>query len=362
MKRMLPLVALMLSAGLAACDKDRNDAPAGVVSRPSAEEERAAAVRARGKDLLAYAPPTDFSGAAPEDAAGRSGAFFDGSRVRDAVAGGSSAGWAGAGPSAGKRIRYTAAASERLTDLGGKEPPLPDTYDYSRSGATPGTARGAGQTLLGFAQFQLEQKFPSVAPIMSRLGWNAAAAKAAPTGHSPYRVTVHHTQGAQPMNEAETAVAVKNIQHYHQVGRGREGKDTWSDIGYHFLIAGDGRVIEGRRAEYLGAHAGGANDGNIGVAMMGDFNKHKPTDAQVESLTRLVTFLSVKYKKDPAMKGFLEGHQHYNSTDCPGSNLMAMLGALRRKIDQENETIIAGGKVGTAAEFTPLAVLGTPSA
>lgn len=362
MKRMLPLVALMLAAGLfSACDKDKDAVPAKTGSAPASSEERASRAAAAGKELMAYAPATDFSGAAPEDASGRASAFFDGAASRDAVTAGGVPAY-GAAAGRGKRIRYTAAASERVSDLRGAEPPLPDDYDYSRSGATPGSAREAGQTLLGFAKFQLEQKFDTVAPIMSRLGWRAAPRVGANEAHSPYRVTVHHTQGARPMNEAETAQAVKGVQHYHMVGRGQEGKDNFHDIGYHFLIAGDGRVVEGRRAEYLGAHAGGANDGNIGVAMMGDFNKLKPLDAQVESLTRLVTFLSVKYKKDPAAKGFLEPHQHYTNTDCPGSNMMAILDSLRRKIDRENETIVAGGKVGTVAEFTPLAVLGAPSA
>jgi len=216
--------------------------------------------------------------------------------------------------------------------------------------------------MLGFAAFQLEQKFPSVAPIMSRLGWRAAPRRGSNEAHTPYRVTVHHTQGTLPMNEAEAATAVKNIQHYHMVGRGREGKENFSDIGYHFLIAGDGRVLEGRRAEYLGAHASGANTGNIGVAMMGDFNKVKPTAAQIESLTRLVTYLSVKYKKDPNSRGFLEPHQHYTNTDCPGKNMMAILDALRRRIDKENEVVVAGGAIGMSVEFTPLAVLDAPSA
>ena len=363
MRRILPIVALVLAAHtLSGCDQDQPSVSVNKGGAPASREESVPAQRGLGKDLVAYAPATDFTGASAEDASGRASAMFDGARTRDAVsAGGYVPGYAASGRT-GKRIQYTAASVERRTDLRGAVPPLPDDYDYSRSGATPGSAREAGQTLLAFAKFQIEQKFPTVAPIMSRLGWRAAPRVGGNETHVPYRVTVHHTQGAQPMNETETAAAVKNIQHYHMVGRGREGKDNFHDIGYHFLIAGDGRVVEGRRAEYLGAHAGGANEGNIGVAMMGDFNKHKPTNAQIESLTRLVTFLSVKYKKDPNAKGFLEAHQHYTNTDCPGSNLMAMLGSLRRKIDQENETIVAGGSVGIVAEFTPLAVIGAPGA
>ncbi|PIR19412.1 MAG: hypothetical protein COV48_02170 [Elusimicrobia bacterium CG11_big_fil_rev_8_21_14_0_20_64_6] len=363
MRHLLPIIALMFaSLALTGCDEDNGAVSARSNSAPASTRQRPGALRREaGKDLLAYAPATDFTGAAPEDASGQASAMFDGARMRSAVdAGGAVPAYAGNGR-LGKRVRYTAAASERISDLHGEEPPLPDDYDYSRSGATPGSARGAGKTLLEFAKFQIDQKFPTVAPIMSRFGWHASARKGSNVAQNPYRVTVHHTQGHRAMNEAQAASDVKGVQWYHMVGRGKEGKENFSDIGYHFLIAGDGRVIEGRHAEYLGAHAGGANNGNIGVSMMGDFNKVKPADAQVESLTRLVTFLSVKYKKDPGTKGFLEPHMHYTNTDCPGKNLMAILDSLRRKIDLENETIVAGGRVG-GMDFTPLAVIGAPHA
>ncbi|MBI2384489.1 MAG: N-acetylmuramoyl-L-alanine amidase [Elusimicrobia bacterium] len=358
MRRLLPILALVLASGaLTGCNEENQAVSAKSGSGPATREKDPPRRRSSGKDLVAYAPATDFSGAAPEDAANGASAMFDGARMRDGVASAGYAPGGAAGGRTGKRLLYTAAASERITDLRGAVPPLPDDYDYSRSGATPGSAKDAGLTLLGFASFQLEQKFPTVAPIMSRLGWRAAPRRGSNSAHAPYRVTVHHTQGKQAMNEVETAQAVKNIQHYHMVGRAREGKESFDDIGYHFLVAGDGRVVEGRRAEYLGAHAGGANDGNIGVAMMGDFNKVKPTGAQIESLTRLVTYLSVKYRKDPNAKGFLEAHQHYTNTDCPGAHLMAMLDSLRRKIDKENEIIVSGGVAGT--DFTPLAVVGS---
>lgn len=353
MRRLLPLVALVLAAGaLTGCEENNNQPASSSPARMTAtREDREPSRRLSGKNLMAYAPATDFIGAAPEDAANGASAMFDGTRMRAGVTNASYVPAGAPGGRRGKRLPYTADARPRITDLRGAVPPLPDDYDYSRSGATPGSAKDAGQTLLGFASFQIAQKFPTVAPIMSRLGWRAAPRRGSNSSHTPFRVTVHHTMGNQPMNEAETARAVKNIQHYHMVGRAREGKEAFDDIGYHFLIAGDGRVVEGRRAEYIGAHAGRSNDGNIGIAMMGDFNKVQPTAAQLESLTRLVTYLSIRYKKDPDTKGFLEAHNHYNNTDCPGRHLMSRLEALRRVIDKENEIIVGGGSVG---DFVPM--------
>jgi len=356
MRRPTAVIALLLAVVLSGCDEDGQPRP--VKSAPRGAEAPAPARGPEGKALLAYASATDFSGAAPEDAAASASALFDGSRLRDAVSANGAVPAAGAAGS-GRRLLYMTAPEGSAAGIA---PPLPDDYDYSNGSASQGSARDAGRTLLEFAAFQIEQKFPSLAPVMSRLGWNAGKRRGANAAHSPYRVTVHHTDGVLPMTEAATAAAVRDIQRYHMVGRGRQGKQNFSDIGYHFMIAGDGRVIEGRRAEYLGAHAGGANTGNIGIAMMGDFNKSKPTDAQIESLTRLVTFLSIKYKKEPDAKGFLEPHQHYTDTDCPGKNMMSILDALRRKIDHEKDVIMAGGAAGAIDEFTPVTVVQPPSA
>jgi hypothetical protein len=194
----------------------------------------------------------------------------------------------------------------------------------------------------------------AAAPILSRAGWSAAKRKGAPVAMTPTHVTVHHTDGRQSMTEAETAAEVRGIQQYHMYGRGREGKDVWEDIGYHFLIDGAGRVVEGRPAETLGAHAGGANANNIGIAMLGDYNKVKPTPEQIESLTRLVSFLALKYRQDPTRAGFLEGHQHYNNTDCPGKNMMAILASLRARVDAETIRLAALVKAAPQGQFVPV--------
>lgn len=357
MKRLLPVLLVAAAvAALSGCDHKKKEGKDGVADAAARREEPRSRNRTAGGRLLVVdAPLSDAVGAMSNGAAYNQGsAFFDGARPNAGVVDPAVAGRATAVRNDPKRFVWTTDDGRLSTDLNLPPPPLPDGHDYSGAGTTRDTA-AAGEALLGFTAFQLAQKFPSAAPIMSRLGWKADKPKSAYSHHDPVKVTVHHTQGQRPMNEADTARIVKAIQYDHMYLREKSGKkDNFIDIGYHFLIAGDGRVVEGRRAEYVGAHAGGANSKNLGIAVMGDFNVIKPNEAQIVSLTRLVTYLSLKYKKDPSQKGFLEPHQHYTQTDCPGKNMMAILEALRQKIDSDHDRIAGGGQ---AESFLPIALL-----
>ena len=138
MRRLLPIAALVLAAGaLTGCDEKSQAVSASPSRQAAPREESASSRRFSGKNLVAYAPASDFVGAAPEEAASGASAMFDGSRARGGATPAGYVPGGSAGGRTGKRLPYTAAASERITDLRGVVPPLPDDYDYSRSGATP---------------------------------------------------------------------------------------------------------------------------------------------------------------------------------------------------------------------------------
>jgi len=79
----------------------------------------------------------------------------------------------------------------------------------------------------------------------------------------------------------------------------------WDELGYHFVIGNgvdypDGQVYVGSRwpKQKYGAHTRiSKNDDNrfnltgIGICLIGDFEHHRPTQKQMASLARLVTFL-----------------------------------------------------------------------
>lgn len=62
----------------------------------------------------------------------------------------------------------------------------------------------------------------------------------------------------------------------------------WDDIGYNFLVGGDGNVYEGRDWDRLGAHTLGYNVRSIGIAFIGTFIEVKPPEHQLIAAQQLI--------------------------------------------------------------------------
>ncbi|MBN2211113.1 MAG: N-acetylmuramoyl-L-alanine amidase [Sedimentisphaerales bacterium] len=113
-------------------------------------------------------------------------------------------------------------------------------------------------------------------------------------------------------------------------GLDRMHKDNgWDGLGYHFVIDNghggkDGQIEVGWRwqEQREGAHCRvRANDNNywnehtIGIALVGNFEKTPPTNAQYESLAKLVSFLQDRYD---IPRSQIKGHGDVDNTKCPG--------------------------------------------
>lgn len=106
----------------------------------------------------------------------------------------------------------------------------------------------------------------------------------------------------------------------------------WAGIGYHYVIRKNGVIERGRPLAVVGAHAYGENYHTVGINVTGNFDKEVPTDAQMKSLTELVTALCRIYHIDPG-PATIVGHRDVNSTDCPGKNLYRLLPQLRDDVE-----------------------------
>lgn len=325
---------------------------------------RAESGDAEGEKGEPYTPPPPADNMTASGPAGSGGAsltadlpdegrvLFDGDRLRDGLIGSGAV----AGRFGDSARRYSSLRGRVGVPRGQRAsftpPPAPDVPDNDRKpGAqVPEIPSGGAVKLNDYQRFQ-ETVYNTVYPVLTRIGWQAHSRRGSGQAISPYRITVHHTQGHQTHGAADTAREVRNIQEFHQ------GPERgWADIGYHFLIDGDGRVAEGRPSNVLGSHALNANDGNLGISLMGDFNVQQVAPAQMDSLERLTAYLAIKYGIDVRRRGYLEGHFHFSPTSCPGTNLKARLGDLRAKVLQEEAVIANSGQTGGLDSFTPLVV------
>ena len=133
------------------------------------------------------------------------------------------------------------------------------------------------------------------------------------------RITVHHdaNNAAGLTGQAAVKHRLNSIRDAHM----RRGS-TWVDIGYHYIIDPDGRVWEGRPLNIEGAHVASTNDHNLGVMLLGNFEQHRPTGAQ---LSVLDLFLAEQMQTHRVPLSRVFTHKELKPTECPGVHLQSYM-------------------------------------
>ncbi|XP_028171455.1 peptidoglycan-recognition protein SA-like isoform X2 [Ostrinia nubilalis] len=126
-------------------------------------------------------------------------------------------------------------------------------------------------------------------------------------------VVITHTATEPCSYQSECVLRVRLIQMFHIEAK------KWDDIGYNFLVAGDGSAYFGRGWEYIGAHTLGYNRYSIGIAFVGTFNSETPPKKQIEACQKLIK-LGVQQGKI-AKDYKLFAHRQLTSTLSPGDRL-----------------------------------------
>lgn len=175
-------------------------------------------------------------------------------------------------------------------------------------------------------------------------------------------MTVHHT--ATQNDDPDPDARVRAIYEYHVK------TNKWDDIGYQALISEDGTVYEGRWSGsdsqscatggtgwdfghhgttadahmVTGAHTGGYNTGNFGVALLGDFRTVTPKAAARDALVAYLAELADRHGIDPTVRVLydngtnskevhtISGHQDFTATECPGKVLYDDLPGVRTDV------------------------------
>jgi hypothetical protein len=166
--------------------------------------------------------------------------------------------------------------------------------------------------------------------VISRNDWGANKPVGEGKKHKIEFITIHHT-GTNQRADILITTKMRNLQAFSQredkLASGKL-KPAWFDIPYHFYIAVDGQIAEGRTLKYAGdTNTEYDPTGHALVVLEGSFNKEQPTPGQIDSMKKIVAWLARKYSV-PAPN--IQGHSDYAKTACPGENVRKLLPDLRQ--------------------------------
>jgi hypothetical protein len=159
---------------------------------------------------------------------------------------------------------------------------------------------------------------PHVVAIVPRRLWNAAEPRPYKQ-HVPVRITVHHEGGRVLPDTADGGRRLKNIQTWCM------GPDrNWTDIPYHYLVASDGTVYEGRNVMTVGeTNTEYDPTGHLLICFLGNYGEQQLNENLLDVLTRLIAHFCKKYDISPDT---ISGHKdHSKQTGCPGKNIYPYL-------------------------------------
>jgi hypothetical protein len=145
------------------------------------------------------------------------------------------------------------------------------------------------------------------------------AIRRAPVQRARWKFIIVHNSGTRQGN-------ARAFDYYH-----RRVRRMQNGMAYHFVVgngtsSGDGHIEIGDRwrRQINGGHVHSdyLNNISIGICLVGDFNRHRPTSAQMEATEELIKYLRERCGKAEGRTIPVRPHKEMNpprrATDCPG--------------------------------------------
>lgn len=140
----------------------------------------------------------------------------------------------------------------------------------------------------------------------------------APVKRGRWQYIIVHNSGTRQGN-------ARIFENYH-----RKVRKMKNGLAYHFVIgngksSGNGEIEIGSRwtRQINGGHVASdyLNNISIGICLVGDYNRDKPTDAQLAALDELIRYLRGRVGKTKGRSSIVKAHREINPkpTDCPGN-------------------------------------------
>jgi hypothetical protein len=157
---------------------------------------------------------------------------------------------------------------------------------------------------------------PATRPaIVSRTEWGSKPGEFAERyRHSPTVVLVHH-EGVLWKSGTDPVKRLQGLQRFSQ------NEKKWPDVPYHFHIAPDGRIFEGRDMAYKpDTNTRFDTAGYVNIELFGNFEVQRVTLPQLRSLVKTIAWLADELNM-PTDKLVTHKDVAQNQTDCPGADL-----------------------------------------
>ncbi|MBA2269762.1 MAG: N-acetylmuramoyl-L-alanine amidase, partial [Chthoniobacterales bacterium] len=145
------------------------------------------------------------------------------------------------------------------------------------------------------------------------------AIRRAPVQRARWKFIIVHNSGTRQGN-------ARAFDYYH-----RRVRRMQNGMAYHFVVgngtsSGDGQIEIGDRwrRQINGGHVHSdyLNNISLGICLVGDFNRHRPTSAQMEATEELIKYLRERCGKSEGRTIGVRPHREMNpprwATDCPG--------------------------------------------
>lgn len=147
--------------------------------------------------------------------------------------------------------------------------------------------------------------------------------------NKPQYIVIHHS--ATPRD----TTGIAGIDAGHK-SRGFPRSSLGYYVGYHYVILGDGTIVQCRKEDEVGAHAkttDGMNLKSIGVCLVGNFDEQTPNVEQLKSLAGLIAGIRARHITIPLDK--VISHGEVAQTACAGKSLVSWVKTYRTPVKEK---------------------------
>ncbi|MBA4250880.1 MAG: hypothetical protein C0425_07235, partial [Chlorobiaceae bacterium] len=183
--------------------------------------------------------------------------------------------------------------------------------------------------------------------FIDRVGWgcpwpvgNPSNPNWRPSETTVSHLVVHHSAGSTTSSDFPAVVRSYWSLHVNSNG--------WSDIGYNWLVDGNGVLYQGRQwngtnEDVVGAHFSGVNWNTMGICVIGDYTMWGPTESALRMLVRMLGYkadqrninvrgVSIHNSSGMNLSNICGHRDGPGATACPGAVLYSLLPNIRNRV------------------------------